>query len=87
MHVSAPPLPPTRAASAQLTSGMLDTFSSLASDENRDAGVEVELAEDEEFAAEEHAHRCCLWLSGPNHVAPCGSPHASNLDSSALSRA
>jgi len=44
-----------------MASGVLDTFSSLAS-ENRDVGVEVELAEDEEFAAEEHAHRCACLL-------------------------
>jgi hypothetical protein len=62
MQVPASPLPPALSASGRLASGVLDTFSSLASDENRDVGVEVELAEDEEFAAEEHAHRCaCLF--------------------------
>ena len=59
MHIPASPLPPALSASGRLPSGVLmDTFSSLASDENREVGVEVELAEDEEFAAEEHAHRC-----------------------------
>ena len=55
MHIPASPLPTSLQASGRLPSGLLlDTFSS---DENRDAGVEAELAEDEEFAAEEHAHR------------------------------
>lgn len=58
MHVPATQMLPALSGSGHLPSGVLDTFSSLASDENRDAGVEVELAEDEEFAAEEHAHRC-----------------------------
>ncbi|DBA94598.1 TPA: hypothetical protein ACH3X1_002180 [Trebouxia sp. C0004] len=57
MQIPGSPLPPVLSASGRLASGVLDTFSSLASDENRDVGVEVELAEDEEFAAEEHAHR------------------------------
>lgn len=57
MQIPASPLPLALAGSSRLPSGVLDTFSSLASDENRDVGVEVELAEDEEFAAEEHAHR------------------------------
>ncbi len=60
MQIPGSPLPPALSASGRLASGVLDTFSSLASDENRDVGVEVELAEDEEFAAEEHAHRCVL---------------------------
>ncbi|DBB08621.1 TPA: hypothetical protein ACH3X3_008748 [Trebouxia sp. C0006] len=57
MQIPGSPLPPALSASGRMASGVLDTFSSLASDENRDVGVEVELAEDEEFAAEEHAHR------------------------------
>ncbi len=62
MQIPGSPLPPALSASGRMASGVLDTFSSLASDENRDVGVEVELAEDEEFAAEEHAHRCACLL-------------------------
>ncbi len=62
MQIPGSPLPPALSASGRMASGVLDTFSSLASDENRDVGVEVELAEDEEFAAEEHAHRCSCLL-------------------------
>ena len=55
MHLPASPLPSSLQASGRLPSGLLlETFSS---DDNRDAGMEAELAEDEEFAAEEHAHR------------------------------
>ena len=68
MQIPASPLPPPLSASGRLASGVLDTFSSLASDENRDAGVEVELAEDEEFAAEEHAHRCACLLYSLTYV-------------------
>ena len=62
MQIPGSALPPALSASGRLASGVLDTFSSLASDENRDVGVEVELAEDEEFAAEQHAHRCACLL-------------------------
>ena len=59
MHVAAAALPCALSSSGHQSSiGVMDTFSSLASDDNREAGVETELAEDEEFAAEEHAHRC-----------------------------
>ena len=60
MHVPASSMPSALSSSGFLPNGVMDTFSSLASDENREAGVETELAEDEEFAAEEHAHRYCL---------------------------
>lgn len=51
-------MPMQRAPSSRLASGMLDTFSSLNSEDNGDMNMDPELAEDEEFAAEEHAHRC-----------------------------
>lgn len=57
MLVPAASLPSALSSSCHLPNGVMDTFSSLASDDNREAGVETELAEDEEFAAEEHAHR------------------------------
>ena len=59
---AASPLPIARAPSSRLASGMLDTFSSINTDENGDMNMtlEPELAEDEEFAAEEHAHRFAL---------------------------
>lgn len=60
MHAPASAMP---SASGLLPNGLMETFSSLASDENREAGVETELAEDEEFAAEEHAHRCCVMCN------------------------
>ena len=60
MHAPASAMPSALSSSGLLPNGLMETFSSLASDENREAGVETELAEDEEFAAEEHAHRCCL---------------------------
>lgn len=62
MHAPVSSMPSALSSSGLLPNGVMDTFSSLASDENREAGVgvETELAEDEEFAAEEHAHRCCL---------------------------
>lgn len=66
MHVPASSTPSALSISGFLPSGVMDTLSSLASDENREAGVETELAEDEEFAAEEHAHRyrlSCLLLT------------------------
>ncbi|KAL3131725.1 hypothetical protein ABBQ38_007446 [Trebouxia sp. C0009 RCD-2024] len=57
MLMPAASLPSALSSSGHLPNGVMDTFSNLASDENREAGVETELAEDEEFAAEEHAHR------------------------------
>lgn len=57
MHVPTSAMPSALSSSGFVPSGVMDTFSSLASDEHREAGVETELAEDEEFAAEEHAHR------------------------------
>ena len=68
MHMPAAQMAPALSGSGHLPSGVLDTFSSLASDENRDAGVEVELAEDEEFAAEEHAHRFRVLLLQHHHL-------------------
>lgn len=60
MHMTAAsPMPLSRAPSSRLASGMLETFSSLNSEDNGDMNLDPELAEDEEFAAEEHAHRCC----------------------------
>ena len=65
MHVPASSMPSALSSSGHLPKGVMDTFSSLASDENREAGVETELAEDEEFAVEEHAHKCvpCVFVT------------------------
>lgn len=57
LTTAASPMPMQRAPSSRLASGMLETFSSLNSEENGDVNLDPELAEDEEFAAEEHAHR------------------------------
>lgn len=54
---AASPMPMQRAPSSRLASGMLETFSSLNSDEQGEMNLDPELAEDEEFATEEHAHR------------------------------
>ena len=62
---AASPLPMQHAPSSRLASGMLDTFSSINTDDNADMNMilEPELAEDEEFAAEEHAHRFALLIT------------------------
>ena len=54
---AASPMPMQRAPSSRLASGVLEPFSSMNSEEQGDMNLDPELAEDEEFAAEEHAHR------------------------------
>ena len=63
---AASPMPMQRAPSSRLASGMLETFSSLNSEEQGEMNLDTELAEDEEFATEEHAHRFLHTLDNPD---------------------